>query len=43
MGKIWERAKWDDEREEWHMPSLKPRPGFRQSGSISMFSYKAVG
>lgn len=28
MGKVWERAVWNEETEEWQLPRIKPRPGF---------------
>ncbi|RLN78499.1 hypothetical protein BBJ28_00006394 [Nothophytophthora sp. Chile5] len=28
--KVWERAVWSDEREEWNLPKLKPRSDFQK-------------
>lgn len=29
MGKVWERAMWSEESEEWTLPRIKPRQGWR--------------
>ena len=30
LGKVWERATWNEEDGEWVLPAIKPRPGFTQ-------------
>lgn len=30
MGKVWERAVWNEDAEQWTLPTIKPRKAFSQ-------------
>jgi hypothetical protein len=35
MNRVWERASWNEEEEEWTVPLVKPRPGFKVRESVA--------